>query len=1032
MKTKIILSSLSMMLVAFLISAFAAGESNIQKTTVEGAKTSKINRKSNSTKATKLVKFNANQDVYSTIMQRVQEMEWDNAGSVSSLDNTVDGLITSINADGSWSDINYASNAQTDWQPIQHLNRLKSMVLAYTLNSSSHVGNTDLFLKITKALEFWHTSDPRSTNWFNQQIGSPQRVGVILILMRAGQQQISSNLENNMLTRMESIGGRPDQSGSQGTGANKVDIATHWVYRGCLKSDSSVLSFGVDQVYYPVFMTTAEGLQQDYSYFQHGQQFFTGGYGVSFISGIARIANFTIGTSYELPDAKRVLLTNFTRDAYLRLIRGKYFLYNTIGRGLSRTGALNASGSISLAKIVKNLDMENASEYDASIKRLNAQEAADYGVSPKHIHYWRADYTLYNSSAYYFDVRMASTRTLRNENGNGENLKGYFLSEGAHTIAVDGDEYYNIFPVWDWTKIPGITAPQKSTIPLPAQWGTVGTSNFAGGVSNGSVGVTVFQLNNKEYSINTNAKKTWFMFGNEIVCLGSSITSTASEPINTTINQSLLKGDVVVKSNDTESVLSTSSHNIANSSWVYHNKVGYVFPQPTTLKISNKTESGNWKAINSSYSDDTVSADVFKMWIDHGTQPVEAKYEYIILPGKSLEEVRDYDSSNIQVLINSDSLQVVRNVSQNILSFVFYKAASYTNDDFRLKVNGACAMMLKDGNTSTVSAWISDPSQLRKDIAVRFKSTLLAHEKEIQLNLPAVPYAGSTLAFVIDENSENYIFVPTEEIKKKATDDTHVVNGSSAAANYGANPTLIIKKDNAGYNREVFLKFDLSGLNPDSIVKADLSLYVNSSNISVTATNWQLYYVPNDNWSESTLTWNNMPTKSTLLGIFPGSVAGTNVVYDLKQTVIDELKKPGDTKLSLQLISSERGADAKTDAQFYSKENADASKHPSLIVEQRIAELTTTTPALNMLSYIRNPLLKGEDLKIQITDAYKGLLHINIHDVSGRTIYSQTLNTSSDKSIMGINTSDLTEGVYFITLASALNKKTETLKLFVR
>ena len=47
MKTKIILSSLSMMLVAFLISAFAAGESNIQKTTVEGAKTSKINRKSN-------------------------------------------------------------------------------------------------------------------------------------------------------------------------------------------------------------------------------------------------------------------------------------------------------------------------------------------------------------------------------------------------------------------------------------------------------------------------------------------------------------------------------------------------------------------------------------------------------------------------------------------------------------------------------------------------------------------------------------------------------------------------------------------------------------------------------------------------------------------------------------------------------------------------------------------------------------------------------------------------------------------------
>lgn len=1032
MRIKTILSSVSVMLLAFTLSAFATGESNIKKPTIEVAKASITNTKSSSTRAIKLVKSNTNQDVYSTIMQRVQEMEWDNAGSVSSLDNTVAGLITSINADGSWSDINYTSTAQTDWQPILHLNRLKSMTLAYTLSSSSYVGNTDLFLKITKALEFWHTSDPRSTNWFNQQIGSPQRVGVILILMRAGQQQISSTLENNMLARMESIGGRPDQSGSQGTGANKVDIATHWVYRGCLKSDISVLGFGVDQVYYPLFMTTDEGLQHDYSYFQHGQQFFTGGYGVSFISGIARIANFTIGTSYELPEAKSELLTNFTRDAYLRLIRGKFFLYNTIGRGLSRTGALNASGSIALAKIVKNLDMENASEYDASIKRMNAQEAANFGVSPKHIHYWRADYTLYNSPAYHFDVRMASTRTSRNENGNGENLKGYFLSEGAHTIAVDGDEYYNIFPVWDWTKIPGITASQKATIPLPAQWGTLGTSNFAGGVSNGSVGVTVFQLNNKEYSINTNAKKAWFMFGNEIVCLGASITSTASEPINTTINQSLLKGDVVVKSNDAESVLSMSSHSIANTSWVYHNKVGYFFPQSTNLKISNKTESGNWKAINSSYSDEAVNADVFKMWIDHDTQPIDSKYEYIIVPGKTLEEVRGYEPSNIQVLVNSDSLQVVRNVSQNILSFVFYKAATYTNDDFRLKVNVPCAMMLKNGNTSTVSAWISDPSQLRKDITVRFKSTLLAHEKEIKLNLPAVPYAGSTLGFVIDENSENYIFVPTEEIKKKATDDAHVVNGGTATVNYGANSTLVIKKDNVGYNREVFLKFDLSGLNPDSIVKADLSLYVSSANISVTATNWQLYYVANDNWSESTLTWNNMPSKSSLLGVFPGSVAGTNVVYDLKQTVIDELKKPGDTKLSLQLISSDRGADAKTDAQFYSKETTEASKHPTLIVEQRIADLTTITPSLNLLSHIKNPLPKGENLKIQINKAHNGELLFSIHDVSGRILYSKVFNASSDRSFVELATSNLKEGIYFINAASDINKKTDTVKLFVR
>src|SRR5690606_29415317 len=181
-----------------------------------------------------------------------------------------------------------------------------------------------------------------------------------------------------------------------------------------------------------------------------------------------------------------------------------------------------------------------------------------------------------------------------------------------------GNEYYDIFPVWDWTKVPGITAPQKTAIPQPAQWGTYGTSVFAGGVSNGAAGVTAFQLNNNEYSINTGARKAWFMFGDEIVCLGASIKSTAAEDINTTINQCLLNGDPVVKSADGETVLSSDTHNLqtSNVNWIYHNKVGYVFPAQTNLNLTNKTESGNWNAINTAYSTDNVSKDVFKLWIN--------------------------------------------------------------------------------------------------------------------------------------------------------------------------------------------------------------------------------------------------------------------------------------------------------------------------------------------------------------------------------------------------------------------------------
>ncbi|MGC3978571.1 MAG: polysaccharide lyase family 8 super-sandwich domain-containing protein [Paludibacteraceae bacterium] len=697
-----------------------------------------------------------NTPVFDVIMKRIRETEWAGVSSnVTALDADVSALLTNLATNGSWADIDYTSTAQTSWEPVTHLDRLKKMVQAYTLNTSSYYGKAEVFSAISTALEFWYTADPRSTNWYMQQIACPQRMGVMLILMRAGAQHLSSELETKLLTRMETIGGRPDQSGSQGTGANKVDIATHWVYRGCLKEDASVLSFGVEQVYYPVFITTSEGLQSDFSYFQHGQQFFTGGYGYSFVNGIARIANFTIGTQYQMPAEKLQLLTTFTRDAYLRLIRGQYFMYNVIGRGLSRPDALDASGSIEVAKRVQSLDTENSAEYTSVIKRMNGAESPSFGMSIGQKHYWRGDYSLYYSPDYNFDVRMASTRTYRNENGNGENIKGYFLSEGAHTITVDGDEYLDIFPVWNWTRIPGITAPQKSSIPQPAQWGTYGTSAFAGGVSNGKAGITVFSLNNSEYSINTSAQKTWFMFGNEVVCLGAGIKSTASEEINSTINQCLHKGDIVMSANGTTTTLTTGTFTPTNIDWIYHNKVGYYFPKGGNINLSNAVGSGNWSTINTAYSG-VVSKDIFTLWFNHGTMPTAADYAYIVVPGKTLEEVKQYNVNDIEILVNSDSLQVVRHKSQNLWGFVFYKAASFTNADFNLKAGNSCALMLKNPETTSVSGWLSDPSQLKRELSLRFVSAAIPSEKELVTPLPETPYAGSTVNIIIDANSPDY------------------------------------------------------------------------------------------------------------------------------------------------------------------------------------------------------------------------------------------------------------------------------------
>lgn len=88
---------------------------------------------------------------------------------------------------------------------------------------------------------------------------------------------------------------------------------------------------------------------------------------------------------------------------------------------------------------------------------------------------------------------------------------------------------------------PGVTAPQMNKIPMAqSSWQTRGTSTFAGGVSDSIYGASAYSYRDDYADINTKAKKAWFFFDEEVVCLGAGISSTSPEDIFTTVNQSLL------------------------------------------------------------------------------------------------------------------------------------------------------------------------------------------------------------------------------------------------------------------------------------------------------------------------------------------------------------------------------------------------------------------------------------------------------------------------------------------------------------
>lgn len=416
-------------------------------------------------------------------------------------------LKTYDTTEGKFTDVDYSSIQRTNWPPLVHIERLYDFAFAYTNSENKYYKDEELYNKIVKGLEYWHERNPWCHNWWYNQIAEPQKLGVLLIQMRTGERKVPLELENKILERMRTDGGNP----AKWTGANRTDIALHLIYRSCLKEDSESLDFAMDNVYNPIVYATKEGFQYDNSNFQHGQQLYIGGYGDEILKGVTQVAMYAHGTRFAIPKEKLDLISKFMRETYYPTIRGKHMLFDVMGRSVSRPGVPDKSHTALFAERMKILDPENAEEFQQIIDRLTGKEPAGYAVRPFHTHYFRGDYTLHVRPEYTFDVRMVSNRTIRCEYGNGENLKTYFMSDGCTNIVMRGDEYDGIFPVWNWARIPGVTAPQFKEIPkAKSDWQQLGTSTFAGGVSDSIYGVTAYSYSDSYKDINTSANKSWF------------------------------------------------------------------------------------------------------------------------------------------------------------------------------------------------------------------------------------------------------------------------------------------------------------------------------------------------------------------------------------------------------------------------------------------------------------------------------------------------------------------------------------------
>ena len=634
-------------------------------------------------------------------------------------DSILSQAIDSINSDGSYSDIDYTSTLRTPWIPQQHYRRILRLCLAYINPSCKWYADEMIYKKIVKGIEYWFEVNPKASNWFHIQIDEPLYWGLILVAMKGEGLDLPQDLENKIVDKWKNNGSNPEEMG----GSNRSTMALSWMYFGCVTNDMEIVRKSVEYIFEPVSFAEMEGFQVDYSFFQHGHQLYIGGYGVDILDCLLQTAVCVKGTEFEMSEEKVAFLRNYILNTYSIVFRGNTMNWSCSGRYISRFDFLDKVNTTSFIDKMIELDHLYESEYIKIKRRLLGASSPSSGIDPYHAHFFRGDYTVHVRPSYSFSTRIVSSRTARQEYANGENNLCYFLSDGATEIKLSGNEYRNIMPFWDWNMIPGVTAPIMNKIPKAPQYITYGTSEFVGGVSDSIYGCSAYQYYDEFNDINTGAFKGYFFFDDEVVCLGANIFSNHDD-VQTTINQCWGKESYSVGNGfDTENYNGNTSLKVydKNINWVLHDGIGYYFPEKQQVSVSNMSKTGNWRWISTAQEDKELTGKVFSISLNHPPYVKEGKYSYIVIPNSTESSLYSYQKDNqVEILANTDSVQVVRHNGLHVIECIFYKACQFSHSTFMINASHPCALIIKDFDES-VMIHVADPSQSKSLISIGVK-----------------------------------------------------------------------------------------------------------------------------------------------------------------------------------------------------------------------------------------------------------------------------------------------------------------------
>ncbi|MEU7582994.1 polysaccharide lyase 8 family protein [Streptomyces sp. NPDC041068] len=637
--------------------------------------------------------------------------------------------------------------------------RLWTMTQAYVCEGTGSTGDAGLLADILRGLDHveatvYNASTTRYGNWWEWQIGSPRLLMDIVAALHDPLGAARRDKAFAAVDRFVPDSALGDYTGTS-TGANRVDLCRSVALRGILGRAPAKVALARDALS-PVFpyVTKGDGLYEDGSFIQHTSVAYSGTYGQVMLDGLGRLFALLAGSTWEVTDPKKQIVLDSVEHAYAPLILDGLMMDGVNGRAISR-GYLKSDdrkvmrsdhfhGQGLIAAVAMLAVGASAAERErwygrikgwierdtvtpiltarqfgvADLSRLHAVADSDVRAAPEpvgHRLFPAMDRAVHRRPGFAVALSMASDRISYYECGNGENPRGwhtgagmlYWWAAGKHGDRADGadgadraDQYTDWFwPTVDPYRLPGTTV---STKRLPdkagGEWGAARpAATWVGGATDGEFAAVGQHL--KGLGSTLDARASWFCAADAVICLGAGITASDGVPVETVVdNRNLGEAGTAAFSLDDR----------PRPRWAHlEGYGGWVFPGGTSgLRTLREDRTGAWSDINTTSSTERRTRRWQTLWLDHGSDPQDATYAYLLMPGASRRALRARaaDRRWLSVLANSAVVQAVAVDSLGLIAANFWRAG----DAGPLAVSAPASVLVRRrGRSATVH--VSEP-----------------------------------------------------------------------------------------------------------------------------------------------------------------------------------------------------------------------------------------------------------------------------------------------------------------------------------